>query len=448
MPSSSPSRPSTLLLAAIVALLCGAAPARAAETAATPAAAGAPSHVPGEVVVRTRDPRTGAVEAHRHVIRDGESVRETARELERRPDVVSATPNYIARISQHIPNDPGRAGVPGGWRELQWNFLPEAGVNVPVAWENLLRAGRPGGRGVVIAVLDTGVAYRDRGRFRRSPDLSASRFVRGYDFVDRDPYPLDHNGHGTHVASTIGQSAGNGKWLTGIAYGARIMPVRVLNRLGEGDSVEIAAGIRFAAGRGAKIINLSFEFGTGVSAGEIPDILDALRYARRRGALVVGASGNGGAPAIAYPARADQVLSVGATTEHRCQADYSNTGRGLDLVAPGGGADADLPAERDRCRPGEPQGRDIYQTTFLGGSFRRFGLPAGYVGTSMAAPHVSAVAALVVASRVIGADPTPNALERHLEATAADLGPAGRDDRYGAGLLDAAKATTPAPPAR
>ena len=108
--------------------------------------------------------------------------------------------------------------------------------------------------------------------------------MRGYDFVDGDRFPNDENGHGTHVASTIGESTDNGTGVTGLAYGAKIMPVRVLDAHGAGDSVDITAGIRYAVRHGADVINLSFEFDDGfrqVSAGEIPDILAALRYARR-----------------------------------------------------------------------------------------------------------------------------------------------------------------------
>ena len=154
--------------------------------------------------------------------------------------------------------------------------------------------------------------------------------------------------------------------------------------------------------------------------------------------LVVGASGNAAAAAVAYPARSSNVLSVGATTQHGCQADYSNEGQDLDLVAPGGGVDNALEGDPN-CRPNEPEGLDIFQMTFRRTNRHpQFGLPNGFIGTSMAAPHVSATAALVVASGLLGPDPTPDAIERRLEQTARDLGPVGQDPHYGAGLLNAA----------
>jgi serine protease len=408
----------------------------AVATALLVPAAGAADYVPDEVVVRYASEPTARVVK----VPDGGTVPETAKRLRRRADVLSATPNFIARAS-FIPDDPGRDRTPGGWQAVQWNFAGPFGVNAPDAWDNLARAGRPGAGGVVVAVLDTGVAYSDRGRFVRSPDLRGDRFQRGYDFVDRDRYPNDVNGHGTHVASTIAESIDNGVGVTGLAFGAKIMPVRVLDRNGEGNSAAIARGIRFAARRRVDVINLSFEFGATVRARQIPEILDAIRDARRNGVLVVGASGNAAAASVAYPARAHDVLSVGATTEHGCLAEYSNGGPTLDLVAPGGGVDA--PLERDpNCRPLDNTGRDIVQLTFTT-SVRRFGLPGGYEGTSMAAPHVSGTAALVIASGVLGPDPPPAAVEARLKATARDLGAPGPDIHYGAGLIDAGAATTP-----
>jgi serine protease len=444
-------------LTALAALLIVAPGAYAAAGTQVPAGAVAGrDYKPGEVVVRyARDagptarasvqrgthvgsPRVFAPRTRVLRIRDGRSVPAAIAALRRRRDVASATPNWIAHTS-FVPNDPGRLSTPGGWTALQWNLGTAAGIDAPAAWDNLIADGHPGGSGVEVAVLDTGVAYSNRGRFRRSPDLSSKRFVKGYDFVDDDPYPNDENGHGTHVASTIAETANNGVAAVGVAYGARIMPVRVLDRLGEGDTAAISAGIRYAAKHGAQVINLSFEFGTVVTRSEIPDILSALRYAHNRGALVVGAAGNGAEEAIAYPAKSGDVLSVGATTEHLCLADYSNSGSGLDLVAPGGGPDADFQDDPD-CNPTVRGGRDVYQMTFTD-SVRHFGLPGGYRGTSMAAPHVSGVAALVIASGVLGPDPSPRAVEARLKATARDLGAPGYDTRYGAGLINAGAAT-------
>ena len=453
-PMLKPSRLLTPLLIAVAAL-------------AAPAAAGA--DVPGEVVVRyARGADETAVEKAAGIggaevvaprtrllrIRDGESVSETVRELESRPDVATAAPNATARISGFIPNDPGRSGLEGGWQRLQWNFLAGTGVNAPDAWEHLINAGRPGGRGVTVAVLDTGIAYSTRHRFRKSTDFRSADFVSGHDFVDRDRFPHDLNGHGTHVASTIGESTDNGRGVTGLAYGAEIMPVRVLDEDGAGRSSDITKGIRFAVRRGADVINLSFEFDDTrrqFAADEIPDVLAALRFAHRNGVVVVGAAGNFERAAISYPARAPTVIAVGATTENGCLASYSNVGSGIDLVAPGGGPDS---KDDPTCPPRARRGRDIFQLTYplaalygaplTEGSYRHFGLPSGFFGTSMAAPHVSAAAALLLASGLLGPDPAPEAVEARLQATVTDAGPAGPDDFYGAGRLDAAAATDPA----
>jgi serine protease len=397
----------------------------AASTAS--AAAADPAYVPGELIVKREGapPTTVAVPA-------GKSVKEAAAELSDRPGVAHARPNYIARASAYSPNDPGFP--------LQWNLATSAaGINMPDAWELARGLRYPSGKPAVVAVLDTGVAYQRFRRFRRAPDLD--RFVRGYDFVAGDRHPNDQNGHGTHVAGTIAQSTGNGIGTAGIAYGAKIMPVRVLDAAGAGDTLAIAKGIRFAARHGADVINLSLEFDAAVRAAQIPDIVTALDYARKRGAVVIAAAGNQGSPQVAYPARARHVMAVAATTAHGCQAEYSNSGIHVDISAPGGGADAansDTPYDLAACRP-DQRGEFIYQQTFAG-SVANFGIPPGYEGTSMAAPHVSGVAALLIGSRRLGRNPSPRAVEKRLKATARDIGAPGWDARYGWGLLDAAAA--------
>lgn len=364
--------------------------------------------------------------------------------------VIAVALLFPAAAQAWIPDDKGIGGF--GWQADQWNFLPGTGVDAPRAWDNLFAAGRPGGKGVKIAVLDSGVAYENRGRFKKSPDLKKIRFARGYDFCartgngfnaceGRDPYPNDDYGHGTHVTSTIAQTTGNGVSLTGLAYGATIIPVKVLNSRGEGDEDTIAAGIRFAVKQGAQIINLSFEFGSGVtSATQIPLIASAVRYARSKNVLIIAASGNGELQRVGYPAALPGVVSVGAITEHGCLAVYSNYGPGLDLVAPGGGKDARLTGQPE-CTPDGPHGRPIYQLTFLNKTKQNFGYPTDYFGTSMATPHVSATAALIIASGVLGPNPTPDQIEARLKATARDLGTPGPDELYGAGMIDAGAAT-------
>jgi len=430
--------------------------------ASTALAAVPGAYAPNEIVVRYAAPtrrgrtataRAAAVDpiarAHTRLLRlaGGVSVTATLRRLRRQSDVQWAVPDYTAHAAGgFVPNDQGDGDQPGDWEQLQWNFAGEFGVNAPEAWTNAAADGAPGGRGVTVAVLDTGVAYADRGPFRRSPDFTPYEFVQGYDFVARNQFPNDRNGHGTFVAGVIAEATDNRVGLTGLAFGARIMPVRVLDSEGEGEATTIAEGVYFAARHGAQVINLSLEFSPGVTASDIPELIEAIRYADHRGVLVVAAAGNEGHSAIAYPARAPDVVSVGATTEHGCLASYSNDGAGLTLVAPGGGPDADLPGDPN-CRPEQPPGGDVYQETFTGTSYQRFGLPSGYEGTSMATPHVAATAALVIASGVLGRHPTPVQLSARLRATARKLGGGGDERLYGAGLVNAAAATAPGGPA-
>jgi serine protease len=408
------------------------------------------SYVPAQVIVRYKrgvpqaaqtriEAATGthAVAAlaggsKRLEVEDGRSVGDTVAELRAQPVVAYAVPNYTARVSAFYPDDPGLA--------LQWNFVGPYGVNMPDAWALAAARNAPGGRGAIVAVLDTGVAYRNLGLRRQAPDLRS--FVRGYDFVDDDPYPLDLNGHGTHVAGTIAEATNNRIGAAGIAYGARIMPVRTLDASGAGDAVTITRGIRYAVEHHADVINLSLEFAPFVGASDVPDVLAALRYARRRGVVVTTVAGNqANASELPFPARSSGVIAVAATTSHGCQAKYSNAGAQVDVAAPGGGPDA-APADDAwdlaHCQTGAV-GRSIYQQT-LGSDLRRFALPSGYYGTSMAAPHVAGLAALIIASRRLGAHPSAAAVQQLIEQTARDIGPPGYDIRYGHGLIDAAAA--------
>ncbi|HEX8073392.1 MAG TPA: S8 family serine peptidase [Thermoleophilaceae bacterium] len=420
---------------------------------------------PGEVVVRydhssTHDERVAALEAtgtgssatlpggHRVVrIEDGQTVARTVAELRDQPGVKYAVPNYkltgSALPAPFYPNDPGRGDL-GDWRELQWNFDGPFGVHAPQAWALTREADVDGGRGVTVAVIDSGVAYTRRGRFRRAPDLYASRFVKGYDFVGHDRYPLDEDSHGTHVTGTIAQKTNNKEAVTGLAYGVKVMPLRVLDERGDGDGATFARSITWAARHGAKVINMSVEFDTQLRAADIPEVISAIKFAHDRGVVMVGASGNDTEGRVAYPARSSRVIAVGATTAGGCQAEYSNYGSGLDVVAPGGGSDAPLTGNSEwddtHCDPSR-RPREIYQQTFVRNP-RDFQL-IGFEGTSEAVPHVTALAALVIAMRSAGASPTPEAVQKRIEQTARDLGPAGYDKRYGNGLVDAAAAIAP-----
>jgi serine protease len=396
----------------------------AATLLALAGAAEAADYVPGEVVVKYKDSASSQV--HRT-----SDVRDAVTRLRHDPRVDYAVPNYVAHAAQFIPNDPGF--------RLQWNLSGAFGIGMPEAWTRAAGVGAPGGRGAVVAVLDSGAAYENRGRFRRAPDFKRTTFVRGYDFVGHDRHPDDAYGHGTHVAGTIAEATNNARAAAGIAYGAKIMPLKVLNDFGEGDSVAIAKAIRYAARHHADVINLSLEFDPTVVAAEIPDILSAIRYARKRGVVIVAAAGNKTMRRVAYPARASGVIAVGATTRDGCQADYSDSGADLDVVAPGGGVD-NPDAGDPNCNPDDVSSDWIYQETFRGHGVTHFGLPSGYEGTSMASPHVAAIAALLIATKKLGAHPSPKAIQDQIQATARDLGPPGFDERYGWGLVDAARA--------
>lgn len=409
---------------------------------------------PRQLLVKFEGQRSG----QRIALAPGAGVRQTARALRRNPNVVYAEPNYIASAAATVPDpfDPddsgmltgpaGSSAAAGDWAFKQWNFLSPreggggqlptspGGIDAVGAWRNLIDWGRPGASGIVVAVLDSGIAYRSLGdRFLPSPDFGADQFVAGYDFVDRDRLPLDESGHGTHVAGTIAEKTDNGLGVTGLAYRAKLMPVRVLDRNGYGNALNIAKGIRFAVAHRAQVINMSFNFGCGK---RVPIVDEALREAYERGVVTVASAGNLGSEAcVSPPATGPRVIGVGGTTEGACLGDYSLAGKAIDLVAPGGG----IPQRRCPSVAARP----IYQVTLRPGSTRVFAIPADYVGTSMAAAHVSGVAAMVLAIGVVNPALSPEArvrfVTKQLRRTARDLGlPRAQQ---GAGLLDAAHAT-------
>ncbi len=421
-------------------------------------------------------PRGGTLQ--RVKLRKGVDPEAVARELRKRPDLFeSASANLIAKaatgssataaqtatppstsppvispsdvpaemvtpptlLKGWIPND-AVGEIP--WSSLQWNFAGTWGVNAPKAWDQLRTLGptKAGGRRVRVAVVDSGIAYRTSGPYRQSPDLPRARVLQGYDFVDEDRYPDDRSGHGTHVTSTIAAATNNAGGLTGLAYEADIIPVRVLDADDEGDTLAIARGINYAVRRDADIINLSADFPASVRADEIPEVMAAVDAAHRKGVLVVSSSGNDGVSQVSLPARSTSVLAVGATTAHGCRAVFSNAGTALDLVAPGGGTDHAADTS-PRCKPNDV-GVPIAQVTLLNpGDPSTLGVPLDYVGTSMAAAHVSGIAALVRGSGLLGKDPSADLLAAYLVRSTRDLGAKGADSRFGAGLIDAARAT-------
>ncbi|MBT3222050.1 MAG: S8 family serine peptidase, partial [Proteobacteria bacterium] len=305
-------------------------------------------------------------------------------------EVEFVEPDYRAQ-ALGMPNDP--------YRSFQWNLDD---IDVESAWSIT------DGSGVVVAVVDTGVSLGGE-------DTPVS-VLQGYDFVDNDTNPNDGDGHGTHVAGTIAQATNNGVGVAGVAPGATILPVRVLDDSGNGDSSDIAAGIVWAVDQGAEVINLSLGSDYLSTVEE-----DACQYASDNGVLVVGASGNSATTDwVVYPAAFDTVIAVGATDFNRETTEYSNWGPEVELVAPGGDVYA------DENNDGYVDG--VVQETNASGYFDY----EFWEGTSMAAPHVAATAALLIASGVTDHDE----VRTRLQSTATDLGKSGWDKKYGFGLVN------------
>ena len=351
-----------------------------------------------------------------------------------------AEPNYI-RQAFKVPDDP--------YYSYQWHYPL---INLPSAWDITT-----GSSDVEVAVIDTGV-------LSAHPDLSGQFLEDGYDFISDTDISLDGDGvdddpedpgdqsneddsssfHGTHVAGTIAAVSDNTDedtgeasiGVAGIAWGARILPLRVLGYGGSGTSYDIIQAVRYAAGlstdydgvqrdHAVDVINLSLG-GSSASQSEA----EAYAEAREQGVIIIAAAGNNGSTAKMYPAAYDGVVSVSAVTIDEELASYSSYGETIDIAAPGGSStDSNADGYVDGVL--STIGDDSSGTIEMGYAFA--------MGTSMAAPHVSGVVALM---KAVYPDMTPNAFDTLLQAGSltTDLGDSGWDEAFGWGLIDADKA--------
>jgi len=281
----------------------------------------------------------------------------------------------------------------------QW-YLPQ--LQMPEVWE----AYGAGQSGITVAVLDTGVDYDH-------PDL-AGKVIKGPDYIDKDYDPKDLHGHGTHVAGVIAANLTHAEGIRGLAPNVQILAVRVLDERGSGSLFNIAKGIAYSANQGAKVINLSL--GSPPGGGLMRTLANFLAaYAEGKGSLIIAAAGNSGSE-IGYPAAASRFMAIGAVNEQSYLASFSNRGQELDLVAPGVNILSTYPT---------------YAVTT-----NALGLPQNYAtlnGTSMATPMVAAVAAMIWSQNPYM---KPAEVRARLEATATDLGPIGRDNLFGEGLVN------------
>ncbi len=352
--------------------------------------------------------------------------------LRARSDVASADLNFIRRPLL-LPNDTHYS--------KQWQFPL---LNLPQAWDLTT-----GSAAVIVAVIDTGVVMNH-------PDLQANLLTTGYDFISDPQSAADGDGidanpddagdgsngtastfHGTHVAGTIAAVTNNGSGVAGVAWNSKIMPLRVLGRDG-GTDYDIMQALRYAARlsndsgtlppQRADVINLSLG-----GPGSSQEMADTIQQVHDQGVLVVAAAGNEGYrnlrpgdARVTFPAAYEHVIAVGAVDRAKNIAAYSNAGYYIDVVAPGGDESSTV-------------ANGILSTLADDSGGSRLNTYGYYSGTSMAAPHVAAVFALM---KSVNPDLGTADLERLLRngALTDDLGPLGRDDGYGYGLINASRA--------
>jgi serine protease len=368
--------------------------------------------IPGQIVVDAKDDLDDAAIAG--LASDfGLSFKPTALAAETKTEIAAVPREREAELLYRLAHDPRVEGAEP-LAQVRAFFVPNdplmkdqwhmERVGATRAWDFAT------GRGVTVAVVDTGIACETYGPFTKGSDLEQTECVGGWNFVTRNEHANDDQGHGTHVAGTIAQSTNNGIGGVGVAFHARLMPVKVLNENGFGTTADVADGIRWAAEHGAHVINLSLG---GPRNSRV--LQKAIDYAISRGSIVVAAAGNTGGH-VQFPGASDGVIGVSATGTDDKLAKFSSRGTGVDIAAPG----VDV-VQQTICN----KGRDKCE---------RF---PGYSGTSMASPHVAGTAALMVGLGVT----EPAAVEEAIRKSARVVDPSNEGVKlYGAGVLQAGAA--------
>lgn len=333
---------------------------------------------------------------------------------------VAAAALATALLAAPASGSMGPSGDP--YLSKQWGLQR---IGAPDAWATA------DGTGALIAVVDTGVDLTHPDLVAKIVSFSDADFVDPKGICESGKSCIqdgaqDQNGHGTHVAGIAAASTGNGIGVAGTAPGAEILPVRVLDAEGAGQTKRLSDGIRYAADKEADVINLSLSYRTAEPdslTGRLKPVREAISYAVSRGSVVVVAAGNESIPVCAEPSAAQEVLCVGATDQGDMRAYYSNgdaTQMRNFLVAPGGA--------------GLTCTNEVF-STYLRGAPTACSTDGGYEGTSgtsMAAPFVSGVAALLVEQGLTNTEIVDCILD-----SATDLGAPGRDPVFGYGRLDA-----------